>query len=283
MEYLIALGVTVFGWWVSTGLILLLNHLPARTHPWSMAAMTFLFLYCMQAIAESSQDVSQAGVLVAFVQALLIWGWLEMGYLMGFVTGPSKRTCPPGVRGWDRFGLALQTSLYHELLVVLVVALVVARTAGGPNQVTAACCIVLWLMRWSAKLNLFLGVANFHAEWLPKSQRYLTSYMHERPNNALLPFSVLVGTCSAIYFFIQSSAGNDGATTAGNFIIGLLLTLGVLEHLFLVLPLHDAKLWQWALPDRARPELGNCSALRQGRKKVSSAKVLLLLNKIWTK
>ncbi len=188
-----------------------------------------------------------SAALLAYGQALVIWGWLEMGYLMGFVTGPSDRTCPPDATGWHRFSLALKTSLYHELLVVVVILAVIARTAGNPNQVTALCCATLWLMRWSAKLNLFLGVRNFHADWLPKSQRYLASYINQSHINALLPFSVLLGSGFSAYFFFLAAQGSTGAETAGDFIVGLLLALAVIEHLFLILPFNDSRLWQWAL------------------------------------
>jgi putative photosynthetic complex assembly protein 2 len=272
MEYLLALGVTVFGWWFSTGLILFLNHLPLQTHRWSMALLSVFFLGAMHSISTTSQDTSQSGAMLAFGQALLIWGWLEMGYLMGFVTGPSNRACPPEATGWTRFGLALQTSLYHELLVVIVVFATIALTAGALNKVTALCCVVLWLMRWSAKLNLFLGVAQFHADWLPKSQRYLVSYMKQRRINALLPVSLVLGIVFSSHFFIRSAAGSNGVETVGNAIVGMLLALGALEHLFLVLPLHDSKLWQWALPDstasgrsadRPGPQAGKRQLARQ--------------------
>jgi putative photosynthetic complex assembly protein 2 len=247
MNYLIALVVTVFGWWFSTGVILFLNHLPTATHRWAMALLSIFCLVTLNKISATSTDTSIAAAVTAYGQALIIWGWLEMGYLMGFVTGPSNRPCPPGATGWTRFGLALQTSLYHELLVVWVVCWVIALTAGGPNQVTALCCVVLWLMRWSAKLNLFLGVSNFHAEWLPKSQRYLASYINQRSINSLLPVSVILGLAFSSYFFVQATSGTTGTDAVGNLIIGLLLALGVVEHLFLVLPLNDSKLWHWAL------------------------------------
>ena len=121
MDYLLALAVTVFGWWFSTGLILLLNHLPTATHRWSMAAATLFMLAALPGLAAVAGDSSRSGALLGFAQALLLWGWLEMSYLMGFVTGPSNRACPPDATGWTRFRLALKTSLYHEIAVVALV------------------------------------------------------------------------------------------------------------------------------------------------------------------
>jgi putative photosynthetic complex assembly protein 2 len=107
--------------------------------------------------------------------------------------------------------------------------------------------MVLWLMRWSAKLNLFLGVTNFHEEWLPKSQRYLASYINQRRINKLLPFSLLIGAIFSGYFFLGATHAAEGGDRVGRLIIGFLLALGVIEHLFLVLPVNDSKLWHWAL------------------------------------
>ncbi len=257
MDYLLAAGATIFGWWFTTGLILWLNHLPTYTHRWSMAVASVLFLFALFSLESVAADTSRAGALLAFVQALMLWGWLEMGYLMGFVTGPSNRPCPPDAAGWTRFGLALKTSLYHELMVVVVVLSAVALTAGHPNQVAAMTCASLWLMRWSAKLNLFLGVANFHAEWLPRSQRYLATYMKQRRINLLFPFSVVLGTGFAVLFLYRGLGASDPFLATGNTVVGLILSLGVLEHWFLVLPVQDSKLWQWAMPDALLQEKGD--------------------------
>jgi putative photosynthetic complex assembly protein 2 len=263
--YVLAIACTVFGWWFSTGIILWLNQLPVRTHRWTMGVFTLLLLAVLNRLSTTAEQVSVEASLVAFVEALLIWSWLEVGYLMGFVTGPGNRACPPDAAGWTRFSLALKTSLYHELAVVALVLLVIALSAGKPNQVAAQTCVVLWLMRWSAKLNLFLGVANFHAEWLPKAQRHLVSYMHQRRINLLFPFSVVLGTAAAIVFLLRATNADSGAVGAGNTIVALLLGLGVLEHWFLVLPIQDSRLWQWAMPREARTDAAGSRRIQAAR------------------
>ncbi len=250
MDYLLAIVLTVFGWWFATGAILWLNHLPERTHRLSMAGATVLLIATLSSLQAVAAEETRSAALLAFLQALLLWGWLEMGYLMGFVTGPSNRPCPADATGWTRFGLALKTSLYHELSVVAVVLAAIALTAGQPNQVAALTCASLWLMRWSAKLNLFLGVANFHAEWLPRSQQHLVTYMSQRRINLLFPFSVAIGTAAAALFLYRGVLADTAFSATGHTVVGLLLALGVLEHWFLVLPIQDSKLWQWAIQER---------------------------------
>jgi putative photosynthetic complex assembly protein 2 len=252
MVFVLAVVCTIFGWWFSTGIILWLNQLPVRTHPWTMLAASLLLAVVITRIPGTADQTSVEASLLAFTQALSVWGWLEISYLMGFLTGPSNRACPHWATGWTRFSLALKTSLYHEFAVVILVLLVIGITAGKPNQVAAQTCMALWLMRWSAKLNLFLGVANFHAEWLPEAQRHLVSYMQKRRINLLFPFSVVIGTLVAGMFLHSALVADNSAHVAGNTMVALLLSLGVLEHWFLVLPIQDSRLWQWAMPGEGR-------------------------------
>jgi putative photosynthetic complex assembly protein 2 len=259
-DWLLAITVALLGWWLSTGVILYLNHLPRHTHRWSMLAATAVLVFCFLEVPSTSEDSSRGGAIVAFMQAILIWGWLEMSYLMGFITGPRSAPCPPDATGARRFWLAVQTSLWHELAVVAATALLVALTWGAPNQVAAWSCMALWLMRWSAKLNLFLGVLNYNEEWLPDHLRYLTTYTRRRAMNMLFPVSVVVGTSAATALAHSGLIGTEEGVRTGHMLVGTLVALAVLEHWFLVLPLRDSTLWQWALPaaDRNRKREENC-------------------------
>lgn len=247
MTYWLALLTALLGWWLSTGVILYLNHLPTRTYRWSLGAASLLLAVCLYTLPAVARDPGTAGVLLAFAQGLGIWAWLEMSYLMSFVTGPAAFACPPGTRGWRRFRLALGTSLYHELAVLLAGATVFALTWNATNQVASWTFATLWLMRWSAKLNLFLGVANFHDEWLPEKLRYLSTYIKRRPMNVLFPVSILLSTGVAIALLLGHLSPTHGASRLGDMLVCTLLLLAILEHWFLVLPLRDGVLWEWAL------------------------------------
>ena len=85
----------------------------------------------------------------------------------------------------------MRAILWHELGIVVVGVAIVLVTWGQPNQVATQTFLVLWVMRTSAKLNLFLGVRNLSEEFLPPHLAYLQSFFRRRPMNALLPFSVL--------------------------------------------------------------------------------------------
>ena len=120
-------------------------------------------------------------------------------------------------------------------------------TWSAANQVAAGTFVILWLMRWSAKLNLFLGVPNVNVEWFPQPLRFLSSYMPVRPMNLLFPFSVTLGTAGVAGLFLFATVIDDPFHRTGYTLFGSLLALAVIEHWFLVLPLRDSRLWDWAL------------------------------------
>ncbi len=240
-------------WWFSTGLILLLDHRPRATHAVSMAAGTAVLGLSLWAIGASAGDASEAGAYTAFTAALLVWGWQEMSYYMGFVSGPRALGCPPGARGLARFRAAAATSLWHEAAIVAGALAILALTWGGPNRFALWTYLILWGMNLSARLNLFLGVRNLNAEFLPEHLAYLGSYLRTRPMNPLFPVSV--AAAGLITLALALAALGDGATAhevAGLSILATLMALATLEHGFLMLPLPSAALWQWSLPKVAR-------------------------------
>jgi len=241
----------LFLWWFSTGVILYLDGLPRRTFRWSMLGCTALAVVALWGLVATRNDISVVGVYAAFTYGLLIWGWHEMSFLMGFVTGPRRTACPEGCRGWRHLGHAIQAILWHELAIVATVVLVVALTWGGANQVATWTFLVLWVMRLSAKLNVYLGVPNLTEEFLPQHLQYLRSFLTRRPMNSLFPVSVTVSTVVATHLVDSALTADEGAFGAVAYtFVATLLVLAILEHWFLVLPLPDAALWSWALRSR---------------------------------
>lgn len=131
----------------------------------------------------------------------------------------------------------------------------VFATWGGSNGVGPSAFAILWVMRQSAKLNVFLGVRNLNEHFLPGHLSYLQSYFRRRPMNALFPLSVAVSSWFAVLLWQAAAASGPDpfAATALTF-SATLLTLAILEHWFMVLPLPFEALWQWGLRSRAVPQ-----------------------------
>ncbi len=242
----------VFVWWFATGLILHLDGLRPETFRWSLGGATVVLAAACWGLAASAADPSPGGAFLAFTCALLAWGWVELSFLTGWLTGPRKAPLEPGSSGWPRFLAALGAVLWHELAILAGAALVAALTWGGPNQIGAGTFLVLAAMRLSAKLNVFLGVRNLAESFLPDHLSHLRSFFRRRRANALFPFSVAGSTLACALLFGEAFAlGADPFRAVGFTLLGTLMALAVLEHWFMVLPLPSEALWRWAL--RSRP------------------------------
>jgi putative photosynthetic complex assembly protein 2 len=235
-------------WWSATGLILFLNRLRPRSFPLSLLAATLLLVVAAFGLESSATDDSVAGAYLAFSWAVLVWGWLEMGFLMGFITGPRRHACADSCSGWPHFIHAIQAILYHELAIIAAAAGLWWLTTGGSNPFGLYTFLVLWGMRQSAKLNLFFGVPNLGEQFLPAHMQYLKGFFRKRRMNALFPFSITIST--VITVVLVQHAIDPAATAAdatGYSLLASLMGLAVLEHWFMVLPLPTEVLWRWSM------------------------------------
>lgn len=265
LSYLLPALYALFVWWFSTGLVMYLDGLPQRTFRWSMAGATALLAASLYGLAASAEDASVFGAFAAFTWGLLAWAWLEMSFYTGYVTGPRKHACREGCRGWRHFGHAIMVSLWHEVAILVCAAAVLWATWGGVNQVGLWTFVTLWWMHQSARLNVFLGVRNLNAEFLPGHLAHLRSFLRKRRMNPLFPVSVTVSTGVLAWLVARAAAADAGSfEAAGYSFLAALMALAILEHWFLVLPLPTAALWSWGLRSRTpRVELARVELARR--------------------
>lgn len=242
---------TLFAWWFSTGVILWLVGLPRTTHRWTLLWATVMLGVALCGVAASADDTRVTGAYLAFTSALAVWAWQEVAFLLGYVTGPRRTPCPPTARRWRRAARAFEVVLYHELALLVLGAAVLALSWRQPNQTAAWTFGALWCMRQSTKLNVFLGVRNLNESFLPAHLAYVHSYFRQRPMNRLFPVSVIAATAATLAVWQAAlQAGNGRFDETALVFAAALLTLGVVEHWFLVVPMPNEWLWRWGLRSR---------------------------------
>lgn len=249
--YLWPAAYALFVWWFSTGVIIFLDGLPQKTFKWSLLGATVLLGVSFWGLATTAPDTSVQAAYLAFTWGLLAWGWQEISFYMGYVTGTRKEACRDGCSGWPHFVHAIQTSIWHELAIIVCAGVVVWLTWGQPNHIGLWTFMILWWMHQSAKLNVFLGVRNLNEEFLPEHLAFLTGFLKKKPMNLLFPVSVSIST--VICVMLAQKALSETATpfeVAGYTFLTTLMALAILEHWLLVLPLPGAALWQWGLASR---------------------------------
>ncbi len=248
----IAALVALFAWWFATGAILVVVRRADRAggaaHLSSVLwGLPFLILGAVW-FHRSLEMPSLGGVYGGFFSALLLWGWVELAFLSGVITGPNTRPLRPGAPEWERFLRAWGTVAYHEmLLVAMLLAMGILAWEAG-NAVGFWTFAVLFCARVSAKLNLYLGVRKINTEFLPGPLGHLPSHFRVARLNWLFPISVTLLSLAAAFWLDRLVTAADAAAATGFALLAALTALALLEHWLMVLPLPDEKLWRWMLP-----------------------------------
>ena len=246
----LALAASLVLWWFSTGAILWLVRLPRGAAVWTLGLSSVVALMALVGLAVAARDPGVVGAYSAFGLALVVWGWHELGFLMGKVTGPRRTPCPPKATGWTRFRVSAETVIHHEIALVLTAILIAGLAWGQPNQTGSLTFALLLAMRLSTKLNIYLGVRNPPITFLPTGLTYLQTYFRRARFNALFPLSLALSMIAAILlgYAATSTDTMPGQAIGASLMLGLTL-LGLLEHAFLMMPSPDRTLWGWALGD----------------------------------
>lgn len=245
----LAVTATLFAWWFGTGAIFWLNGLPRRARRGSVAAASVVLVAALVGVWATAQTASIGAVYLSFACGLLVWAWVELTFLTGLVTGPNRAPAPSGLTLAARFRLAVSAILWHELTILTLTAVVFALSWDGATKTGAWTMLVLWAMRTSTKLNIFLGVRNTYAGLLPEHMRYLASHFSAGRMNPLFPPTFAAALLAAVALFAATADAAPVAAT-GFAILATLAALGALEHAFLVLPIRSEALWSWGLGGR---------------------------------
>ena len=248
-NHILPLLYVVMLWFFSTALVVALDHRARGRIALMLSGGAACAAVAVIALLAPSSDAFAA--YASFTAAFIIWGWHELSFLTGTVTGPRRDPLPEGARGWTRLKLSAATVIHHELALATTLIILAIVSRGHPNAAGFAAFAVLFAMRLSTKFNIFLGVPNFSSEMLPPQLAYLKSYFRQRSFNALMPVSLIASIALTYWLGSNALAVTGDAAIGWSLLTGLAL-LGVIEHLFLVLPIGDTALWRWAIPNAKR-------------------------------
>jgi putative photosynthetic complex assembly protein 2 len=244
--------VTIMIWFIATGLVAWADNRDAKTFPKSLMIGGIGGIAGLLVILFVSQSVSVLAVYAAFVGALMVWGWHEIGFLTGAAAGPRRVPASPGLTGTRRFAEASATVIHHEVVLAITALVLISLSWNMPNQIGATVFVLLFGMRLSSKINIFVGVPNSSVEMLPPHLEYLKTYFGRNRMTWLLGASIIAITAMALVFGSMALRAPVGSPEmVGASLLTTLCFLGALEHVFLALPFRDGMLWGWAFRGRA--------------------------------
>lgn len=241
-----AVGFALLSWWFGTGAILWLVRLPRSSFGWSLPALSVLFLLGLVAANHSMQGIGSGAAYLGFASVILMWSWHEMAFLSGWITGSRRVPQTPDARGWQRFSQALQAVLHHELALLANFAALLWLQQGQPNHVALCTFALLWCMRFTAKINLFLGVPEVGEQYLPRHLAYLGSYFRRARVSLFFPLTLGAACLTWVWLIWQVHTGLVSAST-GWVLLASLLGLAIVEHVIMLFPVPMQRLWGWAM------------------------------------
>ncbi|MEM9438617.1 MAG: putative photosynthetic complex assembly protein PuhE [Pseudomonadota bacterium] len=254
---MISLFVALFAWWIGTGVILLAVRradLAGHGAPVGLvfAGLPFL-LFGLVGVAAAAGDATIWGLYGGFLAALALWGWIELAFMSGVITGPNRVALPAGARGLPRFWAAWWAVAWHELLLLAGFVYVLWVSSGAVNAMAPWTFGILYAARILAKLNLFLGVPGINYDAVPRTLAHIPSYFRQGDPSWLFPISIIVLSMATALWVsrLAAATGPEEAVTFG--LLSALTGLALIEHWMMLLPLADTKLWRWLMPPRQEP------------------------------
>lgn len=245
----------LFSWWFSTGAILMAVRYADRSGARARMVLTLGALpLLMLGIWGYAHTLGQPAPYGAFLSVLAIWGWIELSFLTGAITGPNRHDCPSNTPEWERFLRAWGTVAYHEMLLTAVLILLWVYGTGAPNTIGLWTFTVLYAARISAKLNLYFGVPRINTEFLPRTLSHLASHFRRAKLNWAFPISITALSFATACWLDRLALAPDPIAATGFALLASITALALLEHWLMVLPVPDAKLWRWMLPAPKRQD-----------------------------
>ncbi len=245
-------GLAILAWWGSTGLIVLAVRSFEKRHGLVVIGAAFMAALGVAILVISADMRTPSGAVAAFVGALLIWAFFEVAFLSGWITGPRTTPLPANVIGRERFKLAVETVIYHEIALVGTLVLLVATMWGSDNHVGVMIFALLWVMRLASKFILFLGARHSLSEMIPPRLTYLQSYFRTDHTTKLFPIVMLVGTANLGFLVRAALTSEDPFLSVAHVLAATFILLALAELIFLNLPIRDSALWAWAMPNLKR-------------------------------
>ena len=249
-QHLAPMILTIVLWWGSTGIIAMLVGRAPKTYPRLIILSSLLGLAGLATLFALREITSLSSAFASLIAALAVWGWIEVTFLTGKITGPSVARPAVDTALLARASAAFTAILWHELLIAATVLLVAVALIDQANDLGLRVLLLLWLMRSSAKINLFLGVRNLGEAFLPQHLAHLLRYMQHRRMNLLFPFSITLGSVIVWLLGTRALQAESGFAASGYSILATLAALAVLEHVLMVLPLQSERFWRWSLANR---------------------------------
>lgn len=166
MLLLRGVGLVVAFWWVATGVIIAMQA-NSITRLLGLVVATVLGVVGFLEMRATREDDSPEAVRRSFLGGAMLWGWVSASFYGGFLTGIAPTTIPPAAPSWGAVLPAIAATLVSDAAALLLLIFSAWLDHGARNRTGLKALALFWAVQQVAKLNVFFGVENPAANFLP--------------------------------------------------------------------------------------------------------------------
>lgn len=232
------IALVVVFWWVATGLIIAMQR-TGGTRFAGLLVATFLAVLGLHEMHVSRDDRSATGVRRSFLGGALLWGWVSATFYGGYLTGFLPTIAVPAAPAWGAVMPAISATLASDAaaLILMIVAAMMGR--GARNRSGLWALVIFWGVQQIAKLNVFFGVENPAANFLPPHLAYLRDFFGPPVNSPFLMLSIVVLVGATVAAYRAARRGQPEGRRQAAILYATILALAVLEVAILGVPLES--------------------------------------------
>lgn len=227
----VAVGLLLLFWWGATGLLIVLQRSAgSRMAALLLAAVSAPLGLALVARARARSD--DRSEIASFFGGALLWTCVSAAFYGGWVVGHPLDVdvhATSIARALD----AIAATSYSAALAAVLLATAWQATRGHPNRVGVYALAIFWAAHELAKLNVFLGVVNPGAQFLPDYLAHLQRYFGPARNSMLLPVSVVALALGAAALLRRSRGRVAAHGRTGLALLAGVAALAALEHALL--------------------------------------------------
>ncbi|MEY4608221.1 MAG: hypothetical protein RL625_438 [Gemmatimonadota bacterium] len=231
-------GVVILFWWVATGLIIAMQANPVTRFAGLLIA-TVLAVVGTVEMRAVRDDRSARGIRRSFLGGAMLWAWVSASFYGGYITGIHPAGPVAAAPSWAAVPPAIAATLVSDAAAIVLILVGFVMDRDAPNRTGLWSLILFWGVQQLAKLNVFFGVENPAANFLPPHLAYLHQFFGPPVNSPFLLGSIVL-TISLTAWAIRSARRNpsEGDRQAAA-IYATILGLAVLELIVLGIPLQQ--------------------------------------------
>ncbi len=233
-----AIGIVILFWWAATGVIIAMQA-NAATRFIGLIVATVLAVVGVAELRAVRDDVSPSGIRRAFLGGAMLWAWVSASFYGGYITGMHPTGPVAAAPSWAAVWPAIAATLVSDAAALLILIGGFVGDRDAKNRTGIWTLALFWGVQQVAKLNVFFGVENPAANFLPPHLSYLRQFFGPPVNSPFLTASTIVVAMALLGTAVAARrAPSEGRREAAT-IYATILGLAVLELIVLGVTLES--------------------------------------------